>query len=323
MIDVSAIIVSYNTCDHLADCIASVQATAPGSEMIVVDNASDDGSAALVRARFPAVQLMANRRNIGFAAAVNQGAGLAHGRYLLLLNPDTRVEDGAITRLTAFMDARPNIGVCAPENRNGADHELFGRRGDRQINYFHFPHFRGTAGMRQALLRKAGFTLEEQNEPPPFTETDDYILADWLRGCSLFVRTDLFRRLGAFDAGFFLYLEDTDFCRRVGAAGLGCAMVKGAVAVHVGGVSYRDQPGARLTTMLAPHFLRSKYHYVRQERGRCAELDVRLADLVAGIAGLVRRPTGNGAAQDARLPARLLIGEALRLRRPGPACSGV
>lgn len=310
--DVSVVIVSYNTCGHLAGCIASIQATAAASEIIVVDNASGDGSAAMVRGRFPAVRVMENQRNIGFAAAVNQGASLAHGRYLLLLNPDTRVESTAIARMTAFMDTHPAIGVCAPENRNGADHELFGRAGEQQINYFHFPRFRGTAGMRRAALRKAGFSLEKQNEPSPFTESDDHILADWLRGCSLFVRADLFRRLGGFDTGFFFYLEDTDFCRRVGVAGLGCAVVKGAVVAHFGGESYRDEPGARLTTMLAPHFLRSKYHYVRQERGRRAELDVRLADLATGIAGLVRRLGGNGAAEDRRLPARLLICEALR-----------
>ena len=152
--DVSFVIVSYNTCAHLDACLTSIQtATSCRHEVIVVDNGSTDGSTALVQERYPAVRLLANPGNVGFATANNQGARVARGRYLLLLNPDTRVTPGAIERLTVFLDNHPEIGICAPQNRNGEDHALFGVRDDVQVNYFHFPHFHGMAGILRGILR--------------------------------------------------------------------------------------------------------------------------------------------------------------------------
>ncbi|HRW48195.1 MAG: glycosyltransferase family 2 protein [Caldilinea sp.] len=287
--DVTAVVVSFNTCSHLERCLASIYATQCQCELIVIDNASTDGSSAMVRANFPAAMLVENQCNIGYAAAANQGARLASGRYLLLLNPDTVVEDDAIERLAAFMDAHPEIGICAPQNRNGEDHELFGEQGAVQNNYFHFPSFQGLAGLGTVARRHLGLSVVAPPEPPPFVERDGSILADWLRGCTLFVRSGLYRRLGGMDEGFFLYLEDTDLCRRVRQAGLHCAVVTDATIVHYGGASYREESVPRIKTMLAPHFLRSKYHYVRQERGRIGECSVRLTDLILGLSGLLRR----------------------------------
>jgi len=310
--DVSVIIVSYNTRGHLDACLASIQAaTTCDHEIIVVDNGSTDGSAALVQDRYPAVRLLANTHNAGFAAANNQGARMAGGRYLLLLNPDTRVEPGAPVRLAAFMDAHPEIGICAPQNRNGEDHVLFGARGEVQVNYFHFPQFLGLAGVRRALGRHLGLPVAAKRAPLPFVQQDGYILADWLRGCSLFVRADLYRRLGGMDEGFFLYLEDTELCRRIVRSGLQCAVVTDAVVVHYGGASYQDAPGARINTMLAPHFLQAKYHYVAVTAGRCAAWSARLADLLTGGMELLRG--GVGAAQG-RIDGRTRIAAALDVR---------
>jgi GT2 family glycosyltransferase len=281
--DVSVIIVSYNTRDHLDACLASITVAMTCShEVIVVDNGSTDGSPELVQARHPAVRLLANPHNAGFAAANNQGARAARGRYLLLLNPDTRVEGDAPSRLAAFMDAHPEIGICAPRNCNGADHVLFGARGEVQINYFHFPQYQGLAGVLRALRLRLGLPVAAKRAPPSFVQHDGYILADWLRGCSLFVCADLYRRLGGMDEDFFLYMEDTELCRRIVRAGLRCAVLTDAIVVHYGGASYQDAPGARIKTMLAPHFLRAKYHYVAVTEGRRAEWSVRLADALAG-----------------------------------------
>ena len=310
--DVSFVIVNYNTCAHLDACLTSIQAaTTCSHEVIVVDNGSTDGSTALVQERHPAVRLLANRHNVGFAAANNQGARVAAGRYLLLLNPDTRVEGDAPARLAAFMDAHPEIGICAPRNYNGADHVLFGARGEVQINYFHFPQYQGLAGIWRALGRRLGLPVAAKREPPPFVQHDGYLLADWLRGCSLFVRADLYRRLGGMDEGFFLYMEDTELCRRIVRTGLQCAVVTDAVVVHYGGASYQDAPGTRVNTMLAPHFLRAKYHYVAVTAGRRAEWSVRLADLLAGGVDLL---SGADATAQGKVDGRTRIAAAVDVR---------
>ena len=112
--DVSVIIVSYNTKDLLATCLQSVVEQTPSLklEVIVVDNASADGSCCVVREDFPTVQLIANERNEGIAKANNQGMRASSGRYILLLNPDTVVLDRSIERMVAFMDSHPQIGAC-------------------------------------------------------------------------------------------------------------------------------------------------------------------------------------------------------------------
>lgn len=315
--NISVIIVNYNTRDYLHNCLASIQAAADRAvEIIVIDNASIDGSAAMVRTHFPDVRLLTNDGNVGFAVANNQGARRATGRYLLLLNSDTQVTPGALERMTEFMDAHPELGICAPQNRNGADHELFGACGDEQINYLHFPRFQGLVGIGRALLQRFGISALQQSAPPPFLLREDersvrYILADWLRGCSLFIRADLYRQLGGMDEGFFLYLEDTDLCRRVRQAGLGCAVVMGAIIVHYGGASYAGQEGVRIKTMIGPHFLRAKYYYVRKSQGQWWEWNVRLADLLVGARLLGRQVVG---AKDSSTAAmgRLLIAESTR-----------
>ena len=109
----SVVIVSYNTVALLARCARSVLADAPpGTEVYVVDNASSDGSADMVRRAFPAVRLIANNDNSGFAAATNQALRQARGRYVMLLNPDAELRRGSLPRVVAFLDARPEVGVA-------------------------------------------------------------------------------------------------------------------------------------------------------------------------------------------------------------------
>jgi len=128
-VDLSILIVSWNTRELLAGCLASGSGErgagsgsqsplpalrSPLSEIIVVDNASTDGSAAMLRERFPQVQLIENRENVGFARANNQGVAHSRGRYVVLLNSDTVVHPGALKTLVAFMDAHPQAGACGP-----------------------------------------------------------------------------------------------------------------------------------------------------------------------------------------------------------------
>jgi GT2 family glycosyltransferase len=140
-IDLSIVIVSYNVRDLLAQCLQSVSGSrfqGSGSETcnlqletFVVDNASFDGSAAMVRERFPSVQLIVNAENRGFAAANNQAFAQARGRYVLMLNPDTVVRAGALETLVEFMDAQPRAGACGGK--------LFYADGTLQHSAFGFP----------------------------------------------------------------------------------------------------------------------------------------------------------------------------------------
>jgi GT2 family glycosyltransferase len=114
---VSALIVNWNTREHLRRCLQALQRCPqpPDLEVIVVDNASSDGSAEMVRREFPQVRLIANDRNLGYAAANNQAAKVAQGRYLLLLNPDAEVTDDAIAKLIAFAETHPEAGAVTPK----------------------------------------------------------------------------------------------------------------------------------------------------------------------------------------------------------------
>ena len=115
--DVSIVIVSYNTCLLLDECIASVvRETKRPHEIIVVDNASTDDSCTMLRDKYPEVILLQNNCNVGFARANNQGFVLGTGRYFLMLNPDTVVLDGALDKLVDFMDANPYAGICGSRN---------------------------------------------------------------------------------------------------------------------------------------------------------------------------------------------------------------
>ncbi|MCS7066436.1 MAG: glycosyltransferase family 2 protein, partial [Fimbriimonadales bacterium] len=123
MPDLSLIIVSYNTRDLLRDCLESLLVPRPSPlttyscEVIVVDNASSDGSAEMVQREFPVVRLIANAENRGFGAACNQGLQVAQGRYLLVLNADVRATPGALARLVEFMDVHPEAAACGGQLR--------------------------------------------------------------------------------------------------------------------------------------------------------------------------------------------------------------
>src|SRR5208337_1918906 len=130
--DVSVVIVSYNTCRILDECIVSIKrVTTCPYEIIVVDNASADDSCGMLREKHPDVTLIENSENAGFARANNQGFAIAQGKYFFMLNSDTVILDHAIDKLVGFMERSPDVGICGPRN--------IGRDGKLQYNCDHFP----------------------------------------------------------------------------------------------------------------------------------------------------------------------------------------
>ena len=251
-VDLSVVIVSYNTRELLARCLSSLTSSirSVSCEVIVVDNDSRDGTVAMLRTRWPDVRLIATGGNLGFGRAANKGLALAEGRYCLLLNSDTECLHGALDELVAFLDSTPQAGVAAPRllNSDGTDQAtarafpspaagIFGRK---SLLTRLFPNNRWSA---RYLVGK------DRPGPEPFD-------VDWVSGAALMVRREIIERVGPLDPAFFLYWEDADWCRRIGSAGHGIYCVPRAQVIHQEGGS-----GIAGSPRLVLAFHQSVYHY--------------------------------------------------------------
>jgi N-acetylglucosaminyl-diphospho-decaprenol L-rhamnosyltransferase len=243
--DVSVIVVSYNAKEHLERCLAAV---AGGShEVIVVDNASTDGSPELVRERFPSVRLVETGENRGFGAGNNEGMRIAVGRYFLLLNSDAWPVGDAIEALVRFADANPGVGVAGPR--------IVGTDGRLQASVRGFPtlwrlateyfFLRKLAPRSRALnaFYGAGFDYHSVAE------------ADFLMGAVLLLRREAVDEVGRFDESFFMFSEETDLCFRMHKAGWRVEFFPGAEFVHVGGASTKPEWGRMFREQLRGHLL--------------------------------------------------------------------
>lgn len=229
--DVSIIMVNYKTRELTLEAIASaVQETRSAFELILVDNASEDGTVEEVARRFPDVKLIANADNAGFALANNQAAEIARGRYLLLLNSDTVTLDGAIDKLLAF--ARKT-----PEARIWGGRTLFGDRTLNETSCFDRMTLRSvlfsSLGI-SGLFKQSGFFNPERIAG---WKRDSERRVDIVSGCFLLIERDFWNALGGFDPVFFMFGEETDLCLRARAAGARPRITPDATIVHYGGRS--------------------------------------------------------------------------------------
>jgi len=250
--DLSVIIVNWNTKNLLLQCLESVYQTIKRVEMevFVVDNGSMDGSIAAAKGRFPEVKFIQNEINLGFARANNQALSLAKGRYLLLLNPDTQVKKGAMERLISFMDAHPEAG--------GAGAQLLNSDGSRQNSIANFPSL-ATELLNKSLLRwlfPSVFPGKERNYPEPI-EVDSVI------GACMVVKRDAIEPVGLLDEGYFLFLEETDWCYRMRRTGWKIYHVPQAEIYHFQGKGVEmEKKKARV------EYYRSLYRFFKKNRGR-------------------------------------------------------
>ena len=244
-IDVSVIIVNWNTRDLLRDCIRSLQRCRRGAsaEIIVIDNASHDGSAEMVRSQFPDVVLIANEVNRGFAAANNQGIRVARGRYLLLLNPDTVVLEGAVDRSIQYADARPEIGVVGCQVLE--DDRTIQRTG------FSFPTpwnlFLINSGLSRCFPKSRVFGRPDLGWWDRTTERDVEVVS----GMFMLVRREVVDHVGLMDEDYFVYAEEADWCYRIRKAGWRCVFAPVAQIIHLdGGGKSTRQISARMFVQL-------------------------------------------------------------------------
>lgn len=235
---VSIIVVSYNTREMTLACIASVFAQARGVpfEIIVVDNASTDGSAAAIAELGAQLRFLPLSANIGFARANNLAALEARGDHLLLLNPETLVLDGAIDRLAAFAFANPAAGIWGGRT-------LFGdRRLDPKSVWARTTPWSlvcRALGLDNALPESAVFNAEGIGG----WNRDSVRRVDIVTGCFLMIRRELWEALGGFDRAFFMYGEEADLCLRAASLGARPLFTPTATIIHYGGASEATQAG--------------------------------------------------------------------------------
>ena len=230
-VDVSVIVVNWNTRELLRACLASAFDESPSitMEMIVVDNASTDGSVEMVEGTFPRAVLIANAENRGFAAANNQGLAIAKGRYVLLLNSDTVVLDRAIEKTITFADQHLDTAVTGCRVLN-PDLTL-------QNTCFMFPSLLNGflyATYLYKLFPRSRFFGREQMT---WWLRDDTREVDVVTGCYMLVSKQAIEDVGPLDDRFFMYFEETDWCYRFKAKGWKNRFTPDAQIIHIGGAS--------------------------------------------------------------------------------------
>ena len=256
-VDVSVIIINWNTRQLLESCLASLagSCTAHTLEAIVVDNNSTDGSQDMVRQKFPAVKLICNTTNTGFARANNQGIKASSGRYVSLVNSDVKVLPGCHDKLVEYMDASPEIGIVGPRILNG-DLTL-------QSSCRRFPSLWNNLCDAFAFRRFFPNSAFFAGEHMLYFKHDRIIFPDVLVGCFLFARSQAVQQFGLLDEEFFMYGEDINWCLRCWRSGWKIAFYPGAEAIHLRGGSSGGDPVRFAVVLQQARQQLCKKHYSR------------------------------------------------------------
>ena len=252
--DVSIVIVSYNSAKWVERCVASLARCGPGleHEVIVVDNASPDGSGARLASCLRGAKVLRRRQNGGFSVAANEGAARASGEYLFFVNPDVCLLDDVTRSLCCYLRSHPDVGAAGPR--------LLNPDGSLQLSCRRFPSHRTALFNRYSLATRlrprnrysAAYLMSDWSHSAPRD-------VDWLSGACLMLPRPVFAALGGFDEGFFFSAEDVDLCRRLHAAGYRVAYVPETSAAHTIGVSART---AQSRIIIARH--RGMWRYYRK-----------------------------------------------------------
>lgn len=274
--DVSVIIVNWNTRELLKDCLSSVyeQAGDVELEVIVVDNASTDSSVEMIKNDFEGVNLIENAENRGFAAANNQGIAVSKGRYVLLLNSDTVVLDNAIAKTVSFADALPRAAVtgCRVLNPDGT----------LQPTCFMFPSVLNMLLSSTYVYKLYPSSRFFGRERMTWWDRNDVRQVDVVTGCFMLVRREAIDEVGVMDERFFMYAEETDWCYRFKKAGWDVVFTPAAQIIHLGGQSAAKRPVAMIIQLRL-----SILGFIRKHRGRFARL---IAGLLTAMFFIVRLP---------------------------------
>ncbi len=276
MIDVSIIIVNWNTKHFIQECLTSIyeQAGHVNYEIVVVDNASTDGSAAMLKTKFTKVALIENDENRGFAAANNQGMAIATGRYVLLLNSDTLVLDQAIAKTVSFADNNPKAAIVGCRVLN-PDRTL-------QPTCFMFPSVLNMLLSSSYLYKLLPNSKFFGRERMTWWGRNDVREVDVVTGCFMLVRRAAIEQVGMMDERFFMYGEETDWCYRFKKAGWKILFTPHAKIVHIGG-----QSSARNSTCTPVQLRLSILKFIRKHSGKLTHI---VASFLTTLFFIVRVP---------------------------------
>lgn len=287
--DLSIFVVSYNTRELTRRCLRAIVASEirASYEIIVVDNASVDGSADAIEREFPSVRLVRSDTNLGFAAGNNLARRHASGERFLLLNPDTRVQPDAIERLLAFSIAHPEAGITGGRTLND----------DGSLNPW---SCRGRPTPWSMFCQATGLTTRFRMHPlfDPASlgpwQRDSVREVDVVVGCFLMIHRELWDELGGFDPAFFMYGEETDLCLRARQRGYRPMITPDAVIVHHGAASEPSEPH-KLVRLFGAHATLFRKHWSPPAR-RFGVCMLKLWALSRWIGGRLVDPAGRGSA---------------------------
>ena len=266
----SIIIISFNTRDTTLRCLRAVFAHLDGvaAEVIVVDNASADGSADAIVNEFPQVVLIRNAENAGFGAANNVAMKQAKGDNFLLLNSDAFLTSGALPEMLKALHDKPDIGLVGPRLLN-ADGSL-----QRSCYRFPSPLVAWLEALWISAVAPATSFLGDLRRWPHDTPYHP----EWVIGACMMVRRSVYETVGGFDSGFFMYAEETDWQRRIRAGGWKIAFTPAARVTHLGGAS-----GADDRPKINNYFFESGDYYYRKHHGVPGMYSARVAVMVGGL----------------------------------------
>src|SRR5262249_16760229 len=226
----SIVIPTYNAHEWIQGCIDSITLHPPSSdyEILVVDDQSTDDTVAIVRGTFPEVRLFANAKNVGFGKTVNVGLRASHGEYILVLNNDTWMHEGALDAMIGFLDAHADVGIVGPKVLSGDGSLQQQCRRRIPTPTAALLYFTGIAKLFPGNPRVAGYLMTAADE----NQTTE---VDAVSGACLMARRRVVDAIHGFDPEYYLYGEDMDFCWRAKVAGWKVIYYRGAVITHCGG----------------------------------------------------------------------------------------
>jgi GT2 family glycosyltransferase len=283
--DISVVIVGWNARHYLELCLQSIADAPPhrNMEIIVVDNASNDGSSEMIKAKFPEVKLIRSEENLGFARGNNLGIRQCQGRYVALVNPDVIVFPGCLDALADFLDKNPKVGDVGPRVLNpDMSMQSTCRRSPTLWN-----NFCSATGLATKFKNSRFFAGEHMFYFPH----DRTLAVDVLVGCFSMIRRETFDEVGLLDENLFMYGDDVDWCRRAWKAGWQVVFFPGARAIHDRGKITAPYP-----VRFAVAQQKSVLYYWRKHHGFWGEFGIRSIIFshhvaryaFAAIAGLAR-----------------------------------
>lgn len=272
---ISIIIVNWNTRESSTDCIKSIYASPPEGEfdIWVVDNYSSDDSVAVIRRNYPDVKIIENDENVGFASANNQAFRKSQGDYVLLLNPDTVVKTNAISELINFLNNNPEAAAAGAR--------LINTDGTLQISAFPFPTlFREFWRMfhLDSIVSLSNYQMNNWNQAQARE-------VDTLLGACMLIRRESIDQSGLFDEEFFIYSEEVDLCTRLKKAGWRLYWVPGAVVIHYGGRSTQQ-----VSEEMFLRLYEGKILYFRKHHSKLSVFIYKLILFAATITRLIFTP---------------------------------